>query len=104
MLPHEQSSYLQDFAQRAVMDAVRIGTLIPMPCQACSHHKAEAHHQDYTRPLWIVWLCKKHHAGEHKRLRKLGRDRMAQDVKQRSTCLKLSNNAPQVKQSKEIIV
>jgi hypothetical protein len=93
-LPHQQSSYLQDAAQRAVMDAVRIGTMIPMPCQVCSHREAEAHHQDYTRPLSVVWLCKTHHAGEHKRLRKLGRDRMAQDAKQRTISPKLSKPSP----------
>jgi len=29
----------------------------------------EAHHPDYTRPLDVIWLCKKHHAGLHAVLR-----------------------------------
>jgi hypothetical protein len=93
-LSHEQSSYLQDAAQIAVVAAVRAGTLTPMPCQVCSHQEAEAHHQDYTRPLSVVWLCKKHHGGEHKRLRKLGRDRMAQDIKQRTISPEFAKQGP----------
>ena len=27
--------------------------------------KAEAHHSDYTRPLYVTWLCNKHHVRAH---------------------------------------
>jgi len=27
--------------------------------------KAEAHHDDYSRPLDVRWLCKRHHEEAH---------------------------------------
>lgn len=47
-------------AYNAVAAAKRKGILIPQPCSACGK-KAEAHHNDYTKPLEIVWLCRQHH-------------------------------------------
>ena len=30
------------------------------PCKVCGE-KAEMHHEDYSQPLLIDWLCRKHH-------------------------------------------
>ena len=30
--------------------------------------EAEAHHPDYNKPLWLVWLCADHHRIHHARL------------------------------------
>jgi hypothetical protein len=46
-------------AEQAVRTAKRNGTLTPMPCVVCGALKAEAHHKDYSRPLDVVWLCKR---------------------------------------------
>lgn len=35
------------------------------PCEVCGAEKAEAHHEDYTKPLDVNWLCKRHHAERH---------------------------------------
>ena len=35
------------------------------PCIICDRPNAEAHHEDYSRPLDIVWLCREHHRGLH---------------------------------------
>jgi len=37
------------------------------PCIICNL-PGERHHPDYTKPLEVIFLCKKHHAGLHKRL------------------------------------
>jgi len=38
------------------------GKIVPEPCFICgSTHQLECHHEDYTRPLQIIWLCKRHH-------------------------------------------
>lgn len=60
------ASYL---AHLTVQNAVRLGVLTPEPCEVCGAEKAEAHHPDYTKPLEVVWLCRKHHAALHKRRR-----------------------------------
>jgi hypothetical protein len=55
-------------AGAAVAAAVRSGTLKKMPCEVCGDIKAEAHHEDYDKPLDIRWLCRKHHRGRHKEI------------------------------------
>lgn len=46
-------------AQRIVFYEVRAGRLTRQNC-VCGK-KGEAHHEDYSKPLEIIWLCKKHH-------------------------------------------
>ena len=36
--------------------------------------KAEAHHEDYSRPLDVVWLCSLHHHRRHAEINRLKRD------------------------------
>ena len=36
-----------------------------LPCKICGDINAIAHHHDYSKPLDVVWLCRKHHAEEH---------------------------------------
>jgi hypothetical protein len=49
------------YARKIVSGAKRKGILVPKPCQVCENPKVEAHHKDYSKPLEILWLCKKHH-------------------------------------------
>jgi hypothetical protein len=44
----------------------RLGVLAPQPCEQCGA-KAEAHHDDYSRPGDVRWLCRKHHVQLHAR-------------------------------------
>jgi hypothetical protein len=50
-------------ARYAVRYAVRTGKLVKMPCW-CGD-LSEAHHEDYSKPLEVQWLCKKHHDQLH---------------------------------------
>lgn len=51
----------------AVGRAVRDGRLVRQPCEVCgATEKVQAHHDDYSKPLDVRWLCPKHHAEWHK--------------------------------------
>lgn len=52
-------------ARQKVRTALKSGRLTRQPCR-CGSTKVEAHHAEYSRPLDVVWLCKKHHAQEHR--------------------------------------
>ena len=52
----------------AVTRAVRAGTLVRMPCERCGNEKSLAHHEDYDKPLDVMWLCQPCHKQRHKEL------------------------------------
>ena len=46
----------------------RIATrnLIKQPCEVCNSTKnIHAHHEDYAKPLDVIWLCRTHHDDLH---------------------------------------
>lgn len=45
--------------------SMRDNHLVRKPCEVCGE-KAEAHHDDYAKPLDVRWLCFKHHREWHK--------------------------------------
>lgn len=52
-------------AHTAVSNALRAGKLTKEPCLVCRSEKSHAHHEDYLRPLNVVWLCAEHHQQYH---------------------------------------
>jgi hypothetical protein len=46
------------------------------PCEICNSYKTEIHHQDYSNPYDIIWLCHKHHIQLHKLLKNTDDDPM----------------------------
>ncbi len=53
-------------ATNAVANALRDGRLHRQPCEVCGADKAQAHHDDYSKPLDVRWLCTTHHAEWHR--------------------------------------
>lgn len=51
-------------AHSVVAWAIKKGRLLKQPCEVCGGD-AEAHHDDYSKPLEVRWLCPLHHAREH---------------------------------------
>jgi len=53
-------------ARRKVAYHVRKGDLTAKPCEVCGEEKTVAHHDDYSKPLDVRWLCQAHHVRWHK--------------------------------------
>ena len=79
-------------AHAAVKDAVTSGRMTRQPCEVCgltpgltipspvqrAIQRVVAHHDNYSEPLVVRWLCLSHHAAHHWQLRKeAARDRAA---------------------------
>lgn len=56
-------------AHRLVRNAIRRKEIFrPSQCSKCLKEcKAEAHHEDYMKPLDIIWLCRSCHGKEHRK-------------------------------------
>lgn len=55
-------------ARQALNNAVKRGDVVrPGACEACGHLTAVAgHHDDYSKPLQVRWLCRACHGKEHR--------------------------------------
>ena len=53
-------------AHDAVLSALRNGRLERMGCEVCGVPRANAHHDNYSKPLEVRWLCPAHHREFHK--------------------------------------
>ena len=56
-------------AQAKVLNEIRTGRMRRQPCEVCGSSRVHAHHDDYSKPLEVRWLCPKHHAEHHKKER-----------------------------------
>lgn len=43
----------------------RRGKLVPKPCEKCGDTHVQMHHEDYSKPLDVRWLCIDCHMEEH---------------------------------------
>ena len=53
-------------ARRTVKNAITAGVLIRQPCETCLSEPSQAHHDDYSKPLVVRWLCRTHHMELHR--------------------------------------
>lgn len=52
----------KEYARRQVKLALLRGDLVKKPCNKCGESKdVHAHHENYKKPLKVIWLCRKHH-------------------------------------------
>jgi ribosomal protein S27AE len=60
-------------AHKIVEAAILRGDLKKEPCARCGGEIVHAHHEDYSRPMEVVWLCHADHRARHAELRALDR-------------------------------
>lgn len=44
------------------------GFIVKQPCVVCGDENSQMHHDDYDKPLDVIWVCRKHHLELHKNL------------------------------------
>ena len=62
---HREIKPEKRLAYRKVLRAIASGELVRQPCEICGAEKVQAHHEDYSRPLDVIWLCSLHHHWIH---------------------------------------
>ena len=73
ILSRERKYYPQQYdpvkrkAHSAVQVAVNSGRLLREPCEVCGCETAQAHHDDYSHPLSVRWLCCDCHCLVHRK-------------------------------------
>lgn len=50
-------SYLNTYLKR--------GYIEKKPCTVCGSDVSQAHHNDYSKPLEVIWFCREHHLEHH---------------------------------------
>lgn len=55
-------------AHQKVNIQIKKGYIKKLPCEVCNKFPSMAHHDDYSKPLDIRWLCAKHHYDHHQSL------------------------------------
>ncbi len=75
MLPSDEGRILpgtadEKMAARTIVKRALERGLRVLPCEVChTTTDVESHHDDYSKPLSIRWLCKEHHIQIHNRKR-----------------------------------
>lgn len=76
-LPPSPDNKTKNRARRKSYNAFKEGKITRKPCAVCgSTVKLEMHHEDYLKPLDIVWLCQYHHQQRHIQLNEKKRNEM----------------------------
>ena len=55
-------------AHSMVQTAIKNKVIEKLPCEICGNKNSHGHHEDYDKPLDVIWLCHIHHMARHKEL------------------------------------
>ena len=51
--------------RRRTNDLIKRGKIKKRPCIVCKSKEVLPHHEDYTNPWKIIWICERHHKEYH---------------------------------------
>ena len=57
-------------AQAILRAALRKGEVTRGCCEVCGSLRVDGHHDDYSLPLQVTWLCRRHHQQRHADMRR----------------------------------
>jgi len=85
-------------ARKLSHNAIRSGKLIKEPCEICgTAENIQSHHEDYSKPLDVKWLCRKHHRelhdNEYGKIRWFDRKAEARHLKERKKLTLINKEA-----------
>ena len=61
-----RAKYPEKFrAYNKIRWALKSGKITRRFCEVCGSKKSQAHHEDYSKPLDVRWLCFRHHREAH---------------------------------------
>ncbi len=72
-MPYPDPNLEQNRARKRLQYAVKTGKIVrPKVCSRCSKEGViDAHHEDYSKPLDVTWICRRCHNIENARRRRL---------------------------------
>ena len=59
-------------AHSLLNSAINCHRVFRKPCEKCGADKSHAHHENYDKPLEVVWLCAVCHSKRHKEMKAQG--------------------------------
>jgi predicted RNA-binding Zn-ribbon protein involved in translation (DUF1610 family) len=64
----ERQRYPEKFKARIIAQRAlrRRNKSADKSCEKCGDKEVQMHHDDYSKPLEVRWLCRKHHNEEHR--------------------------------------
>lgn len=63
--PLGEEERLRDICRSYANVYKKRGKLVKKPCLECGSKKSQMHHEDYSRPLDVMWLCRPCHMKRH---------------------------------------
>jgi len=55
---------------KMIQREIKAGRMVRQPCEVCGDMRSQGHHDDYSKPLVVRWLCQAHHAEHHQKARR----------------------------------
>jgi hypothetical protein len=67
--PLTEEQRIKDNARSYAGVYLRRGKIEKAPCQECGNRNSQMHHDDYSKPLVIKWMCRPCHMAYHRSMK-----------------------------------